>query len=318
MSRDRIGRYRVVGRLGSGGTAEVYEGFDDELQRRVALKGLLADRAFPGRRERLRREALSAAALSHPAIAKVYETITEGDDEWVVMELVAGRSLAELLLGGPLPMEEVARIGGQVARGLAAAHDAGIIHRDIKTDNVMVTPGGDVKILDFGFAKWTRALDPGLARPTTDGVVVGTARAMSPEQATGRPLDYRTDIFSLGSLLYEMATGLAPFRSATTLETMYRVARLDYVPLRRVAPHLPKALVEIVERCLQKDPADRFATAGALADALHDVASPASGAANGAPTAAGSGASPWHRILRYWWVAAALAALAAVIVLAAR
>jgi eukaryotic-like serine/threonine-protein kinase len=314
MSLDRIGRYRIVGRLGSGGTAEVYEGFDDELQRSVAIKGLIADRAHPSRRERLRREALSAAALSHPAVAKVYETITEGDQEWVVMELVAGRSLGEILAGGPLPCAEVARIGEQVARALAAAHEIGIIHRDIKADNVMVTPAGAVKVLDFGFAKWTRPIAAEVGRPTTDGVVVGTARAMSPEQATGSRLDHRSDLFSLGSLLYELAVGRSPFRAATSLETMYRVARLEYVPLRRAAPHLPRALVEVVERCLRKRPQERFASAAALADALHAIVCPPVDAAAGPPAP-----TPLVRsALRYWWVPAALAALAAALWLAAR
>jgi eukaryotic-like serine/threonine-protein kinase len=309
MSVDHIGRYRIVGRLGSGGTAEVYEGFDDELQRGVAIKGLIADRSSPSRRERLRREALSVAALSHPAVAKVYETISVGEQVWVVMELVAGRSLAEILAGGPLPCVEVARIGEQVARALAASHEIGIIHRDIKADNVMVTATGEVKVLDFGFAKWTRPIAAEVGRPTTAGVVVGTARAMSPEQATGNPLDFRSDLFSLGSLLYELAVGRSPFRAATPLETMYRVARLEYVPLRRAAPHLPRAFVEVVETCLRKWPDDRFASAAALADALHTIACPLDETAGAARPPAPT--PRLRRALRWWWVPVALAVLAA-------
>ncbi len=316
MPLDRIGRYRIVGRLGSGGMAEVYEGFDELLNRHVAIKGLHLDRASPNRRERLRREALSVAALSHPAVAHIYEVVSAGDREWVVMEFVAGRSLAAVVAAGPLPAEEVAHIGEQVASALAAAHRSGIIHRDIKAENVMLTPERLVKVLDFGFAKWTRPLAPVIDKLTTDGVVVGTAGAMSPEQAMGRPLDHRSDIFSLGSLLYELATGRSPFRTATPQETMYRVARVDYVPLRRAAPQLPKALAEIIETCMEKDPDDRFASADALAAALQAIADPGSGEAPAQRTPRRSRLA--RRVPLHWWIVAALAALVVIALLAMR
>ena len=316
MAQDRIGRYRIVGRLGSGGMAEVYEGFDDQLNRPVAIKGLLAERSSPERRERLRREALSVAALSHPAVAHVYETVTEGDRDWVVMELVAGKSLAEVIVGGALAATEVAHIGEQVARALAAAHQIGIIHRDIKAENVMVAEDGHVRVLDFGLAKWTRPVAPAVGKLTADGVVVGTARAMSPEQAMGRHLDNRTDIFSLGSLLYELAVGCSPFRTATPLETMYKVARVDFVPLRRAAPQLPKALVDVIETCMKRDPADRFASADALADALHAITHPVNGRAPARRPPRWLPLEQWVR--RFWWVPLILGLVALAFTLAKR
>jgi serine/threonine protein kinase len=307
MAPERIGRYRIVRRLGSGGTAEVYEALDEELGRRVALKGLVAERDGSSRRERLRREALSVQALSHPAVAQVYETFDDGERLWVVMEHIPGRSLAEIVARGPLPPVEVARIGAEVADALAAAHRAGIIHRDVKAENVMVTPEGAVKVVDFGFAKWQRPIEPNPAKLTEDGLVVGTARAMSPEQATGRELDHRSDIFSLGSLLYELASGHSPFRTATPLDTMYRVARGEFAPLRRAAPAFPRALAGIVEKCMRPHPDDRYADAGEVATDLRAAAP------SGDPAAAGQPAQRRLEILRtalrYWWIPVTLAAL---------
>ncbi len=310
MDQDHIGRYRIVGRLGSGGTSEVFEGFDEVLNRPVAIKGLHADRSGADRRERLRREALSVAALSHPAVAHIYEIVSEDDRDWVVMEFVAGRSLADIVAAGPLPAAEVAHIGEQVALALAAAHEIGIIHRDVKAENVMVTPDGRVKVLDFGFAKWTRPVAPATAKLTADGLVVGTARAMSPEQAMGRQLDQRSDIFSLGSLLYELAAGRSPFRAATPLETMYKVARVEYVPLRRAAPRLPRPLVAAIETCLEPDPRDRFPSAGALAAALRPIAFPPNGERPAEAERRWRRLAGWGR--RYWWVPLLLALLALV------
>jgi len=273
VSPERIGRYRVVRLIGSGGMGEVYEGYDDQLQRPVAIKGLLHEHFSADRRERLRREALSSAALSHPAVVHVYEIVTERDADWVVMEFVSGSSLADVVAAGPLPANEIARIGREIARALAEAHRKGIVHRDIKTENVMLTPAGHVKVLDFGLAKWTGPRGTDSDRITTDGLVVGTSRAMSPEQALGRELDARTDIFSLGSLLFELATGRPAFRGANALETMHKVARVDFVPLRQAAPRLPDALRAVIERCMQRDPADRYRSADEVAEELKRLAS---------------------------------------------
>jgi len=272
MPVTQIGRYRIVRPIGSGGMGQVYLGFDEELQRPVAVKGLLGSEASGERRARLRREALSVAALSHPAIAHLYEVISHGGRDWLVMEYVEGRSLANVLADGPLPPSEVARIGAEVADALSFAHAHGIIHRDVKAENVMITPTGHVKVLDFGLAKWTRPRGSDDRSLTSEGLVVGTAKAMSPEQAVGKALDPRSDIFSLGSLLYELASGKPAFHGGTQMETMHLVASCQVTPLRRHDPHLPSDLTRVIERCLAKSPGDRFANATEVADSLRAVA----------------------------------------------
>jgi serine/threonine protein kinase len=275
----RIGRFRVVRLIGSGGMGEVYEGFDEQLQRPVAIKGLLHDRVSPERRERLRREALSAAALSHPAITHVYEIVEEPDADWVIMEYVEGPSLADLVTSGPLPVRQAAAIGAEIAEALAEAHRHGIVHRDIKTENVLLTPSGHVKVLDFGLAKWTGLHAPANERLTNEGLIVGTSKAMSPEQALGREVDGRSDVFSLGSLLYELVTGKPAFRGPTPIETMHRVAHVEYESLAAIAPAAGAPTAAIVERCLQREPGRRYQTADELAGELRLVASSATDAA---------------------------------------
>ncbi len=267
MLPERIGRYRIDTVLGAGGMGEVYKGWDEELQRPVAIKGALRDTPTPEQRERLRREARSVAALAHPNVAHIYEIVHEAGREWIVMEFVPGRSLASILRDGPLPASEIARIGAEVADALAFAHQHGIVHRDIKVENVMVTPEGHVKVLDFGLAKWTDTRGQP-AHLTADGLVVGTTKAMSPEQALGREVDERSDIFSLGSLLYELACGKPAFAGGTAAEVMHRVAGCDFEPLAEANPRLPTPLRRIIERCMAKSPADRFPSATELARAL--------------------------------------------------
>ncbi len=244
----------------------VYLAFDPELSRHVAIKGLGTGQATPERRERLRREARAAAALTHPNIAQIYDVITADDQDFVVMEYVEGHTLADLVALGPLSPGEVARIGTQIAQALAFAHRRGIIHRDIKCENIVLTPEGTAKVLDFGLAQILTL--PRDQRLTQEGLVVGTARAMSPEQAMGKPLDHRSDIFSLGSLLYEAATGKPAFEGETVLETMHKVARGEYTPLGEVAPELPPHLAVVIERCLQREPEKRFQDALEVARAL--------------------------------------------------
>ena len=266
MSRRAVGRYRILRELGRGGMGTVYLAFDPELSRHVALKGLGSGQATEEKRQRLRREARAAASLTHPNIAQVYDVITQEDQDWVVMEYVEGKSLAEILEHGPLPPGEVARIGAQVARALAFAHHRGIVHRDVKTENVMLAADGTVKVLDFGLAQILSL--PQDQRLTQEGLVVGTSRAMSPEQAMGKPLDHRSDIFSLGSLLYEAATGKPAFAGETVLETMHKVARAEYVPPQELVPELPAPLVEVIQRCLARDPEQRFQDAAEVAQIL--------------------------------------------------
>ncbi|MGQ9495089.1 MAG: protein kinase domain-containing protein [Thermoanaerobaculaceae bacterium] len=269
MMPPRVGRYEMLRQIGRGGMGTVYLAYDPELSRHVAIKGLTSEQITPERRERLRREARAAAALTHPNIAQVYDVLTQENQDFVIMEYVEGKSLAAILEEGPLSPGEVARIGVGIAQALAFAHRRGILHRDIKTENVIIGQDGTVKVLDFGLARWLTA--PEDQRLTQDGLVVGTSRAMSPEQATGKPLDFRSDIFSLGSLLYEAASGQPAFSGETVLETMHKVARAEFVPLRKLAPHLPERLVSTIERCLEKDPNARFQDALEVAKALADA-----------------------------------------------
>ncbi|MFZ5785985.1 MAG: protein kinase domain-containing protein [Acidobacteriota bacterium] len=305
MTTGRIGRYTIVRPLGSGGMGEVYEGFDEQLRRPVAIKGLHHDRATVEQRERLLREALSAAALSHPAVAHVYEIVSQDGRDWLVMEHVSGASLAQHLVSGPFHPGEVARIGEAVASALADAHRHGIIHRDVKPENVMLTPDGHVKVLDFGLAKWTGMRAEGGDTLTRDGLVVGTTKAMSPEQALGKPLDHRSDIFSLGSLLYELACGKPAFRGETPMETMVKVSRVEFEPLASVAPALPGALAEVIERCMKLSPAKRYQSAQAVADALRPVSR---GTALTLEAHVPAGLTGLARRVRRHWRAAAIAA----------
>ncbi|HPC83291.1 MAG TPA: protein kinase [Thermoanaerobaculaceae bacterium] len=273
MEQRRIGRYRLVRLLGSGGMGKVYEAFDDQLGRRVALKGLLAHQSTEVGRARLRREALATARLSHPAIARVYGLEHFDGEDWLAMEMINGRSVAEIVNDGPLAPPEVARIGAAVAEALAAAHREGIVHRDVKAENVMLTADGHVKVLDFGLVKWKAPAGPQSDSLTADGLVVGTSRAMSPEQALGKRVDARSDIFSLGSLLWEMAVGKPAFDGSTPMEVMLKVARGERPRLAEVAPGLPEDLAAIIERCLEVNPDRRFQRASEVALRLANLAS---------------------------------------------
>lgn len=298
MIPQRIGRFRVLRLIGSGGMGEVYEGFDDRLQRPVAIKGLLHDRVTSERRERLRREALSAAALSHPAITHVYEIVEEADADWVVMEYVNGTSLADLITLTPLPAAQAATIGAEVAEALAEAHAHGIVHRDVKTENVLLTSSGHVKVLDFGLAKWTGERSTDDERITTDGMVVGTSKAMSPEQALGKGVDGRSDVFSVGSLMYELVSGKPAFHGTTPLETMHKVAQVEYEPLAAAAPGTGGATTAIIERCLARDPSDRYQTADELARDLRRVA--VSGANTAVAASVHKSSRPFLRGRSFW------------------
>ena len=276
----RIGSYEVVDRLGAGGMGEVYRARDTRLGRTVAIK-VLRSGADPELLRRLEREARAASALNHPNIVHIYdvgEAASGTGPHYVVMELVEGETLRLRLRPGPLPMPELLDLGAQLADGLAKAHRAGIVHRDLKPENVMVTPEGVVKILDFGLAKLV-ATPLGdvdgqtLSRHgTRAGMLMGTLEYMSPEQASGRTVDHRTDQFSLGLILHEMATGRPPFRRDTPAEVLAAVIERDPEPLGRLRGDVPAALASLVSRCLEKDPERRFAKTDEVAAALAALA----------------------------------------------
>jgi len=271
----RLGPYEVLAPLGAGGMGEVYRARDVRLGREVALKVLPAE--VSADRERLARfeqEARSASALNHPHIVTVYDVGRADSLSYIAMELVEGKTLRELLASGPLPAKRTLSIAAQAADALAKAHSAGIVHRDLKPENVMVSKDGFAKILDFGLAKLAAPLSesgshaPTVFDATRPGVVLGTVGYMSPEQAAGTVVDFRSDQFSFGSILYEMASGGRAFQKATPVETMAAILREDPEPLSKIAPTVPAPYRWIVDRCLAKDPEDRYASTRDLAREL--------------------------------------------------
>jgi len=231
-----LDRYEVGRLLGAGGMAEVFEGRDRLLARRVAIKVLQAQFVRdPSFLIRFKREAQAAASLSHPNIVGVYDTGSEDGTHFIVMEYVDGRTLKDVIRAeGPLYPERAAEICADVCNALAAAHARGLIHRDIKPGNVMLTPEGKVKVMDFGIARATTS-----ETITQTAAVVGTAQYISPEQAQGQTVDYRSDLYSVGCCLYEMLTGTVPFTGATPVAIAYRHVREDPAPPRLLNPDVP-------------------------------------------------------------------------------
>jgi serine/threonine protein kinase/tetratricopeptide (TPR) repeat protein len=278
----RLGPYEILAPLGAGGMGEVYRAKDSRLGRDVAIK-VLPEEFFEDeeRRTRFEREARTLASLNHPGIAAIhsFDEISSpspsSSRHLLVMELVEGEGLDQKIASGPLPLEETFSFGSQIAEALEAAHEKGIIHRDLKPANVIVTKGGRVKILDFGLAKVAASgasarADTALPTDmkTREGVVMGTVPYMSPEQVSGRPLDHRTDIFSLGVILYEMAIGQRPFQGDSSAELISSILRDTPSPLTEVKPELPHRLGRIIRRCLEKAREDRLQTAGDVLDEL--------------------------------------------------
>ena len=324
LAGSQLGSYELVSLLGSGGMGEVYRARDTRLGREVAVKVLPAEFSEDRRRlQRFEREARAVSALNHPAIVTVYEIGSSDSLSYIAMELVEGKTLRSLLSSGPLPSRKLLEIAIPVAEGLARAHGAGIVHRDLKPENIMVSKDGFVKILDFGLAKWTAfeggaALeDPTLSAATEPGVVLGTVGYMSPEQAGGRSLDFRSDQFSFGSLLYEMATGKRAFRKDTAVDTLSAILHEEPKPVGELNPTAPLPLRWIVERCLAKDPRDRYASTADLARDLSSLREHISDLSSGAPVLVAERARRL-RTRSALTVLVALAALSAMYVLGTR
>lgn len=283
---EKVGPYHLEQQLGAGGMGAVWRAWDERLKRPVALKKILPEaQSRPAARERFRREAEAAARLNHPAIVHIYDILEVDGDDWLVMELVDGCTLRELLKEGPIDPPRALRWGRQIAEGLAEAHAHGIIHRDLKASNVMVTNAGRAKLFDFGIAKQIGPEDQETTLSPT-GFVVGTSYAMSPEQVQGLPLDARSDLFSLGSLLYEMLTGQAPFLAETAAATLARVCTFRQQPLRTLLPEIPQELSGLVDRLLEKDPVDRPQAACEVAEALERIGGGLRGSSDAALQAA--------------------------------
>jgi len=260
-----LGPYKILAPIGAGGMGEVYRARDARLGRSVAIKILPAAlSADSDRLRRFEREARSASALNHPNIVTIYELGRDGSTQYIAMELIEGKTLRELMAGGLLPIRKAIEIAVQVAEGLATAHEAGIAHRDLKPENLMVTRDGLVKILDFGLAKHAARsgelseTSTNSAWQTQPGAVQGTVRYMSPEQASGEDLDFRSDQFSFGLVLYEMVAGKHPFPRSTTAETLVAILREPAEPLGARNPEAPAPLCWAIERCLEKEPDKRY------------------------------------------------------------
>jgi eukaryotic-like serine/threonine-protein kinase len=295
---DQLGPYKIQALLGVGGMGEVYRGRDTRLGRDVALKvisqKLVGDQSS---RRRFEQEARAASALNHPAIVTIYDVGEAGDVSWIAMEWVEGRTLRQVLTEGPLPIRDAWSMARQVADGLAAAHTKGIVHRDLKPENVMLTSDGRAKILDFGLARRNvvEALEETadaetIATPmagTFAGAILGTVGYMSPEQASGRPADFRADQFSFGLLIYELLAGRRAFDRPSAVETLAAVIREDAVPLASIRSGISSALHGVIGRCLAKLPDDRFHSTRELVTALEklDPESPDAGVAADRPTA---------------------------------
>jgi serine/threonine protein kinase len=277
MVGKKILHYQLIDKIGAGGMGEIYKAEDSRLNRLVAVKilspGLSTD---PERKRRFFQEAQAASALNHPNIITLYDIVSEGDVQCIVMEYISGKTLRDLTPAGGLAPAQALQYATQIASALTAAHAAGIIHRDLKPSNIMVTTSGLIKVLDFGLAKW---VDSGMtgqsgemstmeAALTREGSIIGTVSYMSPEQAEGKRVDARSDIFSFGSVLYEMLTGKRAFEGRSGISTLSSILRDDVKPLNEAAPDTPPLLEQIVLRCLPKEPASRWQSMKEIEGAL--------------------------------------------------
>jgi serine/threonine protein kinase/tetratricopeptide (TPR) repeat protein len=278
ISGAKLGPYEIHSPLGAGGMGEVYRARDTKLGRDIALKVLPAEMAQdPERLARFRREAKALAQLDHPNIVTIHSVEESDGVHFLTMQLVEGQPLDRLIPKGGLPVEQIVEIASALGDALAAAHEKGIVHRDLKPANVMVTNDGRVKVLDFGLAKDVRGANLGdatltSASQTQVGVVMGTPAYMSPGQTSGRPLDHRTDIFSLGVVLHEMTTGRRPFEGTSSAELISAILRDTPPSVTDMRPDLPSDLARIIRRCLEKDPRHRVQTARDVSNEFRDMA----------------------------------------------
>lgn len=273
---DKLGPYEILAAIGVGGMGEVFRAHDTRLHRTVAIKILRSDKlADADRKKRFLQEARAASSLMHPNIVVLHDISQDAGTDFLVMEYVHGQTLKDRMSAGGLGLHEVVRYGVQIASALSAAHAAGIVHRDIKPANIMVTPDSQIKILDFGLAKLSEPLAETEANTlsglTEPGLVVGTVAYMSPEQTRGEALDGRSDIFSLGSSLYEAATGRMPFRGPSTLAIMNEIASANPPRTSSIRGELPAAFDRVIEKALAKDKNDRFSSAAEMMAALQSL-----------------------------------------------
>jgi serine/threonine protein kinase len=306
----KLDGYEIIGLLGAGGMGEVYRARDPALKREVAIKVLPSNKSLdPDRLSRFQQEAQATAALDHPNILAVHHFGVFEGSPYLVSELLVGESLREVLQRGPIPVRKGIGYAVQIARGLAAAHEKGIVHRDLKPENIFVTKDGHIRILDFGLAKLVQAqadLDTAATTRTlgtNPGVVMGTPGYMSPEQVRGQSADHRTDIFSFGVILYEMLTSRRAFQRSTSAETMAAILNDEPPAISQTGTNIPPALQRLVNRCLEKNPEERFHAASDLAFALEALSDSGSG-----PVVTGP---PSHRPMRRWvmWSIALIAVI---------
>jgi eukaryotic-like serine/threonine-protein kinase len=314
-----LGHYRIVEKLGEGGMGVVYKAQDLHLDRVVALKILPPDKLTdPGRQQRFTQEAKAASALNHPHIITIYDVASDGGVDFIAMEYVEGKTLDEVIGRKGLKLNAALKCAVQMADALAKAHAAGIVHRDLKPGNVMVTDEGQVKVLDFGLAKLTEAAPLGddeptrtVKRTTDEGTIVGTVAYMSPEQAQGKKVDARSDIFSFGAVLYEMFTGSRAFQGDTRASTLAAVLKDEPRPPSQIAVGLPRDVERLIRRCLQKEPARRVQHMDDLKVALEELKEESDSGALAAATA------PTETPRWRWWLPVGIACtvlLAAVVV----
>ncbi|HYV23818.1 MAG TPA: protein kinase, partial [Pyrinomonadaceae bacterium] len=285
MAAEQLSHYRIISKLGAGGMGEVFLAHDTKLERKVAIKMLPAKSIDDAHaRKRLFREARAAATLDHPNICAIHEVNEDGAAIFIVMQYVEGETLAARLLESPMTPDEVIDVGIQVGEALSEAHARGVIHRDIKPQNVIITPRGQVKVLDFGLARVAQAEDSigpeakTVTQLTEEGYIVGTVAYMSPEQLKGQPIDTRSDLFSFGVMLYECAAGKPPFTGGSKIEISSKVLQVDPRKPSEVNPGIPKGLEKIILRAMAKEPNDRYQNADEILRDLRELRASLSGA----------------------------------------